>query len=182
MQKKLQIYYDSVKTSKKTLKFDNIEANKKEFRASKQAIDLNLIEINKIVIYDKFKHRDKSIKYFIGYKDDNIVRPLCSILVQMSGYIKYFENEGKNMSFRIEDDSVLVKYHEIWNNVKKTLNIKFHSVTVYDEKYINGKVKEFDGVVNTNFLGDKIPKEGVHYICIACISIDSVMKIIHKFI
>ena len=91
------------------------------------------------------------------------------------------------MSFMIEDDSVLVKYNEIWNNVKKILNIKFHSMPVYDEKYIKTKIKEFNGVVNTNFWGNKILKEGVHHTCIACISIDSVMKmkkkrIIHKFI
>ena len=61
--------------SEKTLKFDNIEVNKKELHASKQAIDLNLRDINKIVIYDKSKHRDKGFKYFIGNKDDNIVRP-----------------------------------------------------------------------------------------------------------
>ena len=69
----------------------------------------------------------------------------------MNGYIKYFENEKKNMSFMIEDDSALVKYNEIWNNVKKTLNITFHSMSVYDEEYIKAKVKEFNGVVNTNF-------------------------------
>ena len=51
---------------------------------------------------------------------------------------------------------------------------------VYDEKYIKAKIKEFNGVVNTNFLGDKIPKDGVYHICIACISIDSVMKIEKK--
>ena len=48
---------------------------------------------------------------------------------------------------------------------------------VYDEKYIKAKVREFNGVIKTNFLGDEIPKENVHYICIACITIDSVMKI-----
>ena len=85
----------------------------KKIHASKQAIDLNLVDINKKVISDKLKHRDKRFKYFIGYKDDNIVRPLCNILPQMSGYIKYFENGVKNMSFMIEDDSVLVKYNEI---------------------------------------------------------------------
>ena len=81
----------------KTLKFDNIEVSKKKFHTSKQAIDLNLVDINKIVISDKFKHRDKGFRYFIGYKDDNIVIPLCFVLPQMSGYIKYFENGGKNM-------------------------------------------------------------------------------------
>ena len=94
----------------------------------------------------------------------------------MSGYKKYLKNGGKNMSFMIEDDSVLVKYNEIWNNVKKTVNIKFHSMPVYHEIYIKAKLKEFNVVVNTNFWGDKIPKEGVHHTCMVCISINSVLK------
>ena len=94
----------------------------------------------------------------------------------MSGYIKYFESGGKNMSFMIEDNSVLVKCNETWNIVKRTLNIKFHSMPVYGEKYIKAKLREFNGVVNTNFCGDEIPKEGVHHICIACVNIDSVLK------
>ena len=77
----------------------------------------------------------------------------------MSEYIKYFKNGGKNMSFMIEDDIVLVKCNEIWNKIKKTLNIKFHSMPVYDEKYINAKVREFNGVVNTNFWGIKEQKK-----------------------
>ena len=80
----------------------------------------------------------------------------------------------------IEDDSLLVKYNEIWDNVKRTLNIKFHSMSVYDEKYIKAKIKEFNGVDNTNFWGNKIRKEGVHHTCIDCISIDSVMKMEKK--
>ena len=59
----------------------------------------------------------------------------------MSGYIKYFQNGRKSMSFMIEDNSVLIKYNEIWNKIKKTLNIKFHSMPAYDEKYIKAKVK-----------------------------------------
>ena len=98
----------------------------------------------------------------------------------MSGYIKYFENGRKNMSFVIKDDSVLDKYNEIWDKIKETLNIKFHSMPVYDEKYIKTKVKEFKGVIKTNFLGDKIPKENKHYTCIACVTIDSVMKMGEK--
>ena len=95
----------------------------------------------------------------------------------MRGYIKYFENGGKNMYFLIKDDDVLDKYNEIWKKIKKTLNTKFHSMPVYDEKYIKAKVREFNGVIKTNFLSDKTPKEDVHYTCIACITIDSVMKI-----
>ena len=63
--------------------------------------------------------------------------------------------------------------------------MKFHSIPVYDQKYLKGKIKEFAGVIKTNFLAKKIPKENKHYSCIACITIDSVMrikkKIIHKF-
>ena len=84
------------------------------------------------------------------------------------------------MSFMIEDDSVLVKYNEIWNKIKKTLNLKFHSISVYDKKYIKAKVREFNGVVTKNFWGDKVPKEGVHHAFIAYISIDSVMKMEKK--
>ena len=59
---------------------------------------------------DKFKHSDDDFKYFIGYKEDEIVKPLCIILPQMTGYIKYFENGGKNMSFMVKNDMHLDKY------------------------------------------------------------------------
>ena len=97
----------------------------------------------------------------------------------MSGYIKYFENGGKNMFFVIKDD-VLDKYNEIWDKIKGKLNIKFHSMPIYDQKYIKAKVREFNGVIKTNFLGDEIPKENMHYTCMACITIDSVMKMEKK--
>ena len=99
----------------------------------------------------------------------------------MIGYIiKYFENSGKNMSFLIKDDDVQDKYNEIWDKIKNTLNIKFHSMPVYNEQYIKAKLREFNGVIKTNFLGDEIPKERVHYTCIACITIDSVMRMEKK--
>ena len=98
----------------------------------------------------------------------------------MTGYIKYFENGGKNMSFVIKDDDVLDKYNEIWDKIKETLSIKFLSMPVYDEKYIKAKVREFSGVNKTNFLGDEVPKENMHYTCIACITIDSVMRMEKK--
>ena len=94
----------------------------------------------------------------------------------MTGYIKYFENGGKNMSFVIKDDDVLDKYNEIWDKIKETLSTKFHSMPVYDKKFIKAKVREFNGVIKTNSLHDKVPKENMHYTCIACIIIDSVMK------
>ena len=119
--------------SEKTLKFNNIRVNKKEFHKSKQPIDLDLVTVDQIVVSDKFKHSDEGFKYFIGYQEDEIVKPLCIILPQMSGYIKYFENGGKNMSFMIKDDNILDKYIEVWDKIKEKLNIKFHRKPVYDE-------------------------------------------------
>ena len=88
--------------SEKTLKFNNIRLNKKEFHKSKEPIDLMSVNIDQIVVSDKFKHSDKGFKYFIGYQEYEIVKPLCIILPQMSGYIKYFEKSNKNMSFLLE--------------------------------------------------------------------------------
>ena len=105
----------------------------------------------------------------------------------MSGWTKYFENGGKNMSFKIEDDEVYIKYNSIWNKIKELLGgIKLYSETIYNDSYIKTKVKTFSDVIKTLFDGNVIPKERVEYTCIACISIDSVLKvdkkIIHRFI
>ena len=137
--------------SKKALKFDYVRVNKKEFHKSKQPIDLDLVNVDQIVVSDKFKHCDDGFKYFIGYKEDEIVKPLCIILPQMTGYLKYFKNEGKNLSFIIKGDMWLNKYSEIWDKIKETLSIKFHSMPVYNEKYIKAKVREFNGVIKTNY-------------------------------
>ena len=107
-----------------------------------------------IVTSDKFKHTDEGFKYFIGYQEDEIVKLLCIILPQMSGYIKYFENGGTSISFIVKDDDMLDKYNEIWDKIKEKLNIKFNSMPVYDQTYIKAKVREFDGMIKTNFLGD----------------------------
>ena len=166
--------------SEKTLKFINITLNKKEFHKSKQPIDLMSVNVDQIVVSDNFKHSDEGFKYFIGYQEGEIVKPLCIILPQMSGYIKYFENGGKNMSFMVKDDNVLDKFSKIWDKIKKKVNIKFHSMPVYDETYIKAKAREFDGKIKTNFLGDEVPKENMYYPCIACITIDSVMRMDKK--
>ena len=132
---------------------------KKEFHKSKQTVDLDLVNVDQIVISDKFNHSNDGFKYFIGHKEDNIVKLLYVILPQMSGYIKYFENRGKDMFFVMKDDSISVKCNEIWNKFKRILNTNFHSMSVYDERYIRAKVREFNGVSITNFLGDKYQKK-----------------------
>ena len=151
----------------KTLKFNSIRLNKKEFHKSRQPIDLMSVNVDQIVISDIFKHSE-------------IVKPLCIILPQMSGYIKYFENGGKNMSFLIKDDEVWEKYEKIWDVIKNKPNIKFHSLPVYDKTYLKAQVREFDDKIKTNFLRNEVAKQNVHYTCITCITIDSVLRMDKK--
>ena len=93
--------FSIIRMSEKTLKFDNIRVHKKEFHKSKQPINLDLVNGDQMIVSDKFKHNDDSFKYFIGYKEGEIVKSLCITLPQTLGYIKYFENYYKNMSFVI---------------------------------------------------------------------------------
>ena len=88
------------------LNFGDNEVSKKEFYKSKKAVNLKVVEVDKIVTSNKIKGNNETSKVFIGCLDDtsNIVTPLCIILPVISGWIKYFENDGKNMSFKIEDD------------------------------------------------------------------------------
>ena len=79
------------------------------------------------------------------------MRPLCIILPQMSGYIKYFDNGGKNMSFKIEDKTAYLKYTEIWNKIKKSLSTIFHIQPIYGDKYIKTKLKAFGSMIDTLF-------------------------------
>ena len=125
---------------------------------SKRAIDLMSVSVNKIVVSNKFKLNEDWFKYFIGHQKGEIVRPLCIILPQMSGYIKYFEYGSPNMSFLIKDEEVGGEYQQIWDVIKNKLKIKFHSEPVYEYKYLKTKVREYDGVIKTKVLGNGIPK------------------------
>ena len=81
--------------SKKTLKLDNIRVNKNRIHKFKQPINLYLLNIDQIVVSDKFKHSDGDFKYFIGYKECEIVKPLFIIFPQMTGYINTLKTEEK---------------------------------------------------------------------------------------
>ena len=99
--------------AKKTLRFNSIRFNKKKFNLSKEPIDLMSVNIDQIVVSDKFNHYNDGYKYFIGYQEGEIVKPLRIVLPQMSGYINYFEYRGMNMSFLIKNDEVWKKYKQI---------------------------------------------------------------------
>ena len=82
-------------------------------------------------------------------------------------------------SFLIKDNEVWNKYDKIWEVIKDILGINFYSEPVYEYKYLKAKVREFDGMIKTNFLGN-MPKENMHYTWIACITIDSILTIDKK--
>ena len=86
----------TIKTSLKKIKFGDKEIDKKEFYSSKQAISLDSVDLNKIVVLSKWKINETTYKYLCGHLNNDVIQPLCVILPQMNGYIKYFDNGGKN--------------------------------------------------------------------------------------
>ena len=119
-------------------------------------------------------------KYLCGYLNNDVIQPLCVILPQTSGYIKYFDDDGKNMSFVTDDEKVYGKYNEIWEVVKKLLKLRFTVSPLRDDKYLVAKLKIFNKINKTTFTNDIIPFEGNNYNCISVIDIDSVLKIDNK--
>ena len=142
---------------------------------------LDSVDLSKIVVSSRWKLNDTTYKYFCGYLNNDVIKPLCVILPQMSRYIKYFDNGGKNMSFVTDDKEVYGKYDEIRNVVKSRLKLKFAASPIRDDKYILAKLKIFKKKNITTFNNNNIvPMEKNHYICIPAIDIDSVLKIEKK--
>ena len=131
--------------NKKIKKSDFYNKNKKIFNISDS--DINKISVSKKETYGKYN----SIKYFIGYNDNDVIRQLCLKLSQMTGYINNFdENKNKNknknkntitMSLKVKDKQLLRNYNKIWKKNEKLMNIDFNSKPSYDDddKYIKTK-------------------------------------------
>ena len=130
----------------------------------------------------KWKINDTTYKHICGYLNNDTIQPLCVVLPQMDGYIKYFDDDddddGKNMSFVTDDEKIYKKYNEIWEVVRNLLKIDFTVNLVRDDIYLVAKLKIFDKINRTTFNNNNyIPMERNHYICIPVIDIDSVPKI-----
>ena len=166
--------------SPKPIKFGDKEINTKEFYSSKQAIPLDSVDLVKIVVSSKWKISDTTYKYLYGYLNNDVIQPLCVILPQMNGNIKYFSDGGKNMSFVTDDEEIYEKYTEIWEVVRKLLKLKFTVGPIRDDKYIIAKLKIFNRINRTTFTDNAIPIERNLYTCMPAIDIDSVLKIDNK--
>ena len=165
--------------SLKKIKFGDKEVDKKEFYSSKQAIPLDSVDLDKIVVLSKWKIDETTYKYLCGYLNNDVIQPLCVIFPQMDGYIKYFDNGGKIMTFVTDNEKVYNKYNEIWEVIRKILKVKFAVNPIRDDKYLVAKLKIFNRINRTTF-NNTIPIEINHYICIPAIDIDSVLKIDNK--
>ena len=112
------------------------------------------LDVNKILVSKKESYGTKnSLKYFIGYNDDDVIRPLCITLPQMISYVKHFDsNNTDNKQFK--------KYNKTWEKISNLMNIEFDSEPVYgdNDKYIKTKINLYGDKVNTNFQGKKLPK------------------------
>ena len=165
--------------SLRRIKFGNKEVNRKEFYSSKQAISLDSVDLNKIVVSKKWKINDTTYKHICGYLNNDTIQPLYVILPQMDGYIKYFDDGGKNMSFVTDDEKIYKKYNEIWEVIRNLLKIDFTVNPVLGDIYLVAKLKIFNKINRTTFNNNNnyIPIERNHYICIPVIDIDSVLKV-----
>ena len=166
--------------SLRKIKFGIKEVNKKEFYSSKQAISSDSVDLNKIVVSKKWNINDTTFKHICGYLNNDTIQPLHVILPQMDGYIKYFDDGGKNMSFVTDDEKIYKKYNKIWEVIKNLLKIDFTVNPVRYDIYLAAKLKIFNKVNRTTFTNNAIPIEKDHYICIPVIDIDSVLKIDKK--
>ena len=116
--------------SGKSINFDDKKINKSNFYKNKKLFNIHDLDVNKILVAKKESYGTKdSLKYFIGYNDDDVIRPLCIKLPQMIGYVKHFYS-NKSMSFKVGDNKLLKKYNKIWEKISNVMNIEFDSEPV----------------------------------------------------
>ena len=95
--------------SGKSINFDDKKISKSNFYKKKKRFKIYDLDVNKILVSKKRIICIKnSLKYFIGYNDDNVIRPLCIRLPQMIGYVNCFDS-NKTMSFKVSDNKLLKK-------------------------------------------------------------------------
>ena len=156
---------------------------KSDFYKNKKVFQIDNIDVNKIFVSKKEPYGTKnSHKYFIVYNDNDVIRPLCVRLQEMTGYARKFV-ENTTMPFRANDKQLLKNYNKIWEKVEKLMKINFENKPVYgdDDKYIKTKIKIYGGSMITNFHNKKMSKEKAPCKCLSIIMLDSVIKANKKY-
>ena len=169
--------------SGKTINFNTKKIKKSDFYKNKKVFQIDSIDANNILVSKKEAYRTKnSFKCFIGYNDNDVIRPLLAKLSQMIGYARKF-NENVTMSFKVNDKQLLKNYNRIWEKVESLLNIDFESKPVYgnDDKYIKTRIKVYAKSIITNFHDKTMPKGKASCKCLSIIRIDPVIKANKKY-
>ena len=156
---------------------------KKVTFTERKAFQIDDVNVNKILVSKKEPYGTKNaLKYFIGYNDNDVIRPLCVWLPQVTGYAKKFD-ENATMSFRANNKQFLKNYNKIWEKIAKLLKIEIESKPVYgdDDKYIKTKMKIYADNVITNFQNKIMPKGKSPCKCLSITMLDSVIKANKKY-
>ena len=171
--------------SKKTINFGDKKINKKDFYSNKKQSNIEDIDINKTLISKPEIYEKNMRKYIIGY-NDNTISPLQLFLPKMTGYLNIFENRNRKMSFFTNNNEFLERYTAIWEKISDLVNKKFDSDPIYNNKYINTKIRSYNNDIKTNFRNidnknNKLPEKNKPYKCISFISLNSIIKINKKY-
>ena len=127
--------------SKNVINFGDKKTNKKDFYNNKKQFNIKDIDINKILISKPESYgKSNAKKYIIGY-NDNIIRPLQLFLPKMTGYLDIFKDGARKMSFLTDNNEFLERYTTIWEKISNLINKKIDSDPVYNNKYINTKIR-----------------------------------------
>ena len=168
----------------KNINFDNKNIKKSDFyNKNKKIFNIDDIDVNNILVSKKEQYgKHNSFKYFIGYNDNNVIRPLYLFLSQTTGYINKFDKNKITMSLMIKDIQLLKNYNKIWKKIEKLMKIDFNTKTTYgnDDKYIKTKIKTYKDSIITNFYNKKIPEERVPHKCLSIIILESVLYTYEK--
>ena len=103
--------------SENRINFDDKKIKKSDFynNKNKKIFNINDIDVNKILVSKKEQYgKYNSFKYFIGYNDNDVIRPLYLFLSQTTGYINKFDKNKITMSLMVKDKQLLKNYNKIW--------------------------------------------------------------------
>ena len=159
--------------------------NKKDFYNNKKQFNIEDIDINKILISKPETYKNNMRKYIIGY-NDNTISPLQLFLPRMIAYLNIFKDGARKMSFFTDNNEFLERYTAIWEKISDLVNKKFDSDPIYNNKYINTKIRSYNNDIKTNFRNidnknNKLPEKNRPYKCLSLISLDSIIKIDKKY-
>ena len=175
--------------NRKSINFNNKNIKKSNFyNNNKKIFNIDDIDVNKILVSKKEQYgKYNSFKHFIGYNDNDVIRPLYLFVSQTTGYINKFEKNKIAISLIVKGKQLLENYNKIWKKIDGLMGIDFESKATYvdDDKYINTKIKTYENSIITNFYDKtgfkEVSEEKVPHKCLSITVLDSVLYAYEKY-